>query len=167
MNDDATKIRNGRPDDAQSLARIFAAAWHGAYVGIIPDIDIRRMITSRREPYWRNFLEHSGGLLVVEVNNTIAGYVTLGPARTRGAFEGEIYELYVAPEYQGLGLGERLFETARLRLEESGKRGMIVWALSDNTGAQIFYERRGGEPKGETHQKFSSKTLSKTAFAFA
>lgn len=166
MQDGYARIRDAQPRDAPALARVFAASWRGAYVGIIPDIDIRKMIAARQQHYWRNFLEHSDGMLVVLADDVIAGYATLGPARTRGDFEGEIYELYVAPEYQGLGLGERLFEAARIRLEQNGKRGLIVWALTDNTGAQIFYQRRGGEPKGETRQRFTGKTLSKTAFAF-
>ena len=94
------------------------------------------------------------------------GYVTLGPARTRGNFEGEIYELYIAPDYQGIGLGERLFDAARHRLENDGRRGLIVWALTDNRGAEIFYERQGGQQGTRIHQKFTGKTLTKTAFAF-
>lgn len=167
MEDGYARIRDATPTDAPELARVFAASWRGAYIGIIPDIDIRKMIAARREQYWRKFLQHSDGMLVIEANEKIAGYVTLGPARTRGDFQGEIYELYIAPNYQGIGLGERLFEAARIRLEQNGKRGLIVWALTDNTGAQVFYERRGGEPKGEVRQKFTGKTLSKTAFAFA
>ncbi|MGI9407401.1 MAG: GNAT family N-acetyltransferase, partial [Hyphomicrobiaceae bacterium] len=84
-----------------------------------------------------------------------------------GDYEGEIYEFYVAPLYQGLGLGEILFEAARTRLETNGKRGLIVWALADNDRAQSFYERRGGIPKGEVRQKFTGKHLIKTAYAFA
>lgn len=167
MKDGYATIRDATPEDAAALARVFAASWSGAYVGLIPDIDIRKMIAARQEPYWRKFLSHSDGLLVIEAGDTIAGYVTLGPARTKGDFEGEIYELYIAPDYQGIGLGERLFDAARTRLEHNGKRGLIVWALSDNTGAQLFYKARGGEAKGEVRQKFTGKTLSKTAFAFA
>jgi len=167
MKDGYAIIRDAGLADAPALAELFAESWKGAYVGIIPDIDIRRMITGRSTTYWRKFLRHSDGLLVIEAAGTLAGYVTLGPARTRGDHEGEIYEFYIAPPYQGLGLGEILFEAARTRLETAGKRGLIVWALSDNERAQSFYERRGGIANGETQQKFTGKTLTKTAFAFS
>jgi len=167
MKDGYATVRNARPTDAPALADLFAASWQGAYVGLIPDIDIRKMIAARREKYWRKFIQHSDGLLVLEAAGDLAGYATLGPARTKGDLEGEIYELYIAPEYQGLGLGERLFETARLHLEQGGKRGLLVWALNDNERARIFYLRRGGEVKAETNQRFTGKTLVKTAYAFA
>ena len=166
MRDGYAIIRDAIPEDAPTLAAVFAASWQGAYIGIIPDVDIRKMLEARKERYWRNFLEHSDGLLVIEADGDIAGYVTLGPARTRGDFQGEIYELYIAPEYQGIGLGERLFAAARHRLEESGKRGLIVWALTDNTGARLFYKGRGGEEKTSIKQKFTGKQLTKTAYAF-
>lgn len=166
MKDGYATVRDGREEDASALAELFATSWRGAYAGIIPETDIQRMINSRSCAYWQKFLNHSGGLLVIEAGDTIAGYATLGPARTRGDFEGEIYEFYIAPVYQGLGLGELLFEAARTRLEVAGKRGLIVWALADNERAQSFYERRGGFQNGETRQKFSGKTLAKTAYAF-
>lgn len=166
MKDGYATVRDARQDDAKELAELFANSWHGAYVGIIPDIDIRRMIASRSRKYWQKFLRHSDGLLVIEAGGRIAGYATIGPARTRGDFEGEIYEFYVAPLYQGLGLGEILFEAARTRLEAAGKRGLIVWALADNDRAQSFYMGRGGIPRAETRQKFTGKHLTKTAYAF-
>ena len=78
----------------------------------------------------------------------VAGYATVGPARVRGEYEGEIYELYVTPTYQGLGFGERLFEACRYHLDARQLSGLIVWALADNMAATDFYWRRGGRPVG-------------------
>ena len=166
MKDGYAKVRDGRQEDATDLAILFAQSWRGAYAGIIPDIDIQRMIDSRSCAYWQNFLAHSDGLIVIEAQDTVAGYATLGPARTKGDYEGETYEFYIAPIYQGLGLGEILFEAARNRLEIAGKRGLIVWALADNERAHAFYQRRGGIRSAQARQKFSGKTLAKTAYAF-
>lgn len=48
-------------------------------------------------------------MLVVEVAGVVAGYATLGLSRARGLpHDGEIYELYLRPEYQGIGLGSLL-----------------------------------------------------------
>jgi ribosomal protein S18 acetylase RimI-like enzyme len=97
----------------------------------------------------------------------IVGYATCGPARGKKAKHGEIYELYVAPLYQGMGLGEHLFEACRHQLDIDQLEGMIVWALEDNISAQDFYWRRGGRPKGKSRESFSGKTLAKVAYGWA
>ena len=63
--------------------------------------------------WWRDALKTGDCALVLEMANTVAGYATLGSSRQRGPFQGEIYELYLDPIYQGLGLGEHLFEGCR------------------------------------------------------
>ena len=76
-------------------------------------------------------MRSDGDNLVLEVSGDVVGYATLGPSRTRGRFEGEIYELYMAPPHQGLGFGECLFEACRYRLDERRLSGLLVWALAE------------------------------------
>ena len=73
------------------------------------------------------------GTLVLEMAGTVAGYATIGNSRQRSPYQGEIYELYLDPVYQGLGLGEHLFEGCRHALDMRKLNGLIVWALLDNT----------------------------------
>ena len=77
-----------------------------------------------------------------------------GPARIDCLAKGEIYELYLAPIYQGLGFGERLFETCRFRLDKARLDGLIVWALNENEAAIDFYVRRGGRPRFSSSEHF-------------
>jgi ribosomal protein S18 acetylase RimI-like enzyme len=70
---------------------------------------------------------------VLDVGGTVAGYATLGLNRARSLpQEGEIYELYLKPEFQGVGLGKRLFTEARQLLDSLGCKGVVVWCLEDN-----------------------------------
>jgi ribosomal protein S18 acetylase RimI-like enzyme len=106
-------------------------------------------------------------VLVVEIGGTVAGYATLGRNRARGLTQqGEIYELYLRPEYQGIGLGSRLFAAAREKLAASGLKGMVVWALEDNGGALSFYEGAGGRDAAEGVEVFDQKALKKVAFVW-
>jgi len=60
------------------------------------------------------------------------------------AYSGEIFELYLAPEYQGMGLGRRMFQAARGDLSAHGYHSFVVWALAGNERAVVFYEKLGG-----------------------
>ena len=81
-------------------------------------------------------------------------------------FEGEIYELYLRPEFQGLGFGRRLFTAAKRDLAQSGLKSMVVWALSDNDPATEFYRALGGRMVARSSEKFGPKSLDKVAFAW-
>ena len=104
---------------------------------------------------------------MIEVGGDIAGYATIGRNRAKELRqEGEIYELYVRPEYQGIGLGTRLFAAARERLSAHGLRGLVVWALEDNSNALAFYQGAGGRDIAEGVEIFDQKALKKVAFVW-
>ena len=87
-------------------------------------------------------------------------------SRQRGPYQGEIYELYLDPIYQGLGLGEHLFEGCRHTLDMRKLNGLIVWALLDNTPACDFYWRRGGRPVASAFTRIGRAKLEKVAFTW-
>ena len=107
-------------------------------------------------------------LLVLDFNGEAAGYVTFGRCRLKRApFQGEIFELYVHPTYQGLGLGEKLFDGARVQLAERRLKGLMVWALTDNEAGCGFYRQLGGKPIAEGAESFGEISLSKISFVWA
>lgn len=159
-------IRTPRPEDASRLATIFRDSWRLAYSGIIPGAQLDRIIQRRDAAWWQNALSSKEAMLVMEVAGEVIGYATFGGARTRGRSQGEIYELYLTPDHQGLGFGEHLFEACRHQLDERGLRGLIVWALVDNAAACAFYWRRGGRPVASTTEAFGPAQLEKAAFTW-
>jgi ribosomal protein S18 acetylase RimI-like enzyme len=160
------EIRRGAPTDAPALSDLFRTSWSQAYLGIIPHLHLESMIRRRTPDWWSTTIKSGSELLVLQVSGTIAGYATLGGARVRGEYEGEIYELYVTPTHQGLGFGERLFEACRYNLDKRQLCGLIVWALADNAAASDFYWRRGGRPIGLGFERFGRTKLKKVAFAW-
>src|SRR5688572_16868168 len=109
MNTVAGGIRKAEPADAQAIADVHYEAWRGAYSGIIPHRALNAMLRRRRPDWWAHAMRRSAPVLVVEIAGTVAGYAPLGRNRARGLTQqGEIYELYLRPEYQGIGLGSRL-----------------------------------------------------------
>jgi len=105
-------------------------------------------------------------VLALEYDQNMIGYATCGTARSQGRHKGEIYEIYLLPDFQGLGFGEHLFEACRYRLDERRLKGLIVWALAENTSAISFYWQRGGRPIRAIYERIGSERLEKIAFAW-
>jgi len=160
-------IRKAEPGDAAAIAGVHHDAWNGAYRGIIPHGALNRMISRRGVEWWRNAIHRAANVLVVEIGGEVAGYATLGRNRARKLpQQGEIYELYLRPEYQGIGLGSRLFAAARAQLKANGLKGVVVWALEENAGALSFYWGLGGRDVAEGVEIFDQKALRKVAFVW-
>jgi GNAT superfamily N-acetyltransferase len=160
------RVRGGKPADAKALANVFKDSWLFAYRGIIPQRHLDSMVRQRTPEWWRDVMKSGDSTLVLDVGGAVAGYATFGNSRQRGRYQGEIYELYLDPLYQGLGLGEHLFEGCRHALDMRRLDGLIVWALLGNSSACDFYWRRGGRPVASTFTRIGGERLEKVAFAW-
>ncbi len=65
---------------------------------------------------------------------------------------GEIYTLYVLPDFQERGIGRLLLTAAFAALIESSCSCGFLWALRDNH-ARYFYERVGGKMIAERQER--------------
>ncbi|MEA2839189.1 MAG: hypothetical protein QOF41_519 [Methylobacteriaceae bacterium] len=161
-------IRNARPADAEAIAEVHDAAWRDAYRGIIPGRELERMIARRGPRWWQAAISRGSRLVVLDFGGRIAGYASYGRNRVPAMpYSGEIFELYLAPEFQGLGMGRRLFEAARRDLNEHGYVSTLVWALADNERALDFYTRLGGKIIRRAEERFGDETRGRVAFGFA
>jgi len=161
------EIRRARPADAKSVATAHDDAWRNAYQGVIPGAELERLIARRGEAWWNGAIRKGGRISLLAFGDTIAGYANYGRNRARSLYyDGEIYELYLRPEFQGLGFGRRLFTAARRDLAHSGMKSVVVWALSDNEPAVEFYRALGGRAVARSSEKFRDKVLEKVAYAW-
>jgi ribosomal protein S18 acetylase RimI-like enzyme len=160
-------VRRAEPQDARAISEAHRVAWSQAYAGIIPHGALTRMLERRGENWWRKATRGSATLLVVDVAGTIAGYATLGLNRARALpQEGEIYELYLRPEYQGIGLGSMLFGEAQRLLKSLGCEGMVCWCLEDSEHAERFFRSNGGLDMAEGMENFGDSQLKKVGFVW-
>ena len=167
MNALTIDIRPATPGDAPAVSVVHEAAWGQTYAGIIPHRSLRAMISRRDSGWWERAIRRGTSVLLVDFAGTVAGYVTFGLNRARALpQDGEVYELYLLPEYQGIGLGSRLFDAARRELSAHGCRGLVVWALEENTPAVDFYIAKGGRDVAEGSETFDGKPLAKVAFVW-
>ena len=143
------EIRRAKTPDAALLAAAHDEAWRTSYRGIIPGPELEKLINRRGPDWWEGAIRKGSRISILAFGDIIAGYVNYGRNRARSlTYDGEIYELYLRPEFQGLGFGRRLFTAARRDLAQSGIKSLVVWALSDNSSAVEFYRALGGRADG-------------------
>jgi ribosomal protein S18 acetylase RimI-like enzyme len=167
MVETATLIRHAGPGDAEAITHVHDASWRDAYRGVIPGCELERMIARRGPQWWARAIVRGSGILVLEFGREVVGYVTYGRNRVPSMpYSGEIFEIYLLPEYQGLGFGRRLFNAARQELAEHGYLSTVVWALADNDKALAFYRRLGGLTIRRAEERFGDDMLTRVAFGF-
>ena len=161
------EIRRAKPTDAEAVAAAHDAAWRTSYRGIIPGPELEKLISRRGPGWWENAISKGSRVALLQFGDRVAGYANYGRNRARSLFyDGEIYELYLCPEFQGLGFGRRLFTAARRDLAQSGLKSLVIWALTDNDPAVSFYKALGGRAVARSSERFGAKSLDKVAFGW-
>jgi ribosomal protein S18 acetylase RimI-like enzyme len=167
MSDLLVSIRHAKPGDAPALSRVFDAAWREAYLGIIPGVTLEKMFSRRSPRWWRSTVSRGRPLVVLDIGQGAVGYASYGRCRDRSLpANGEIDELYLLPEYQGIGFGRRLFNAVRNDLKAREMDRIVVWALADNERACAFYESMGGRTIARVEERIGGTPLAKVAFLF-
>ncbi|WP_176082541.1 GNAT family N-acetyltransferase [Martelella sp. HB161492] len=163
----SSDVRRAEKADAKAIANVHWQAWQHGYAGLIPHIALQHMLTRRNSQWWLKAVDGPATLLVLEVDARVVGYATVGLSRARSLLqEGEIYEIYLLPTYQGLGFGRRLFREAQRLLASLGCKGVIAWCLEDLDQATGFFTALGGRRQALSIERFGDKCLDKVAFAW-
>jgi ribosomal protein S18 acetylase RimI-like enzyme len=142
---DEITIRPGRPGDARSIARLDVETWRATYAGILAAPFLVGLSAQRRELGWATVIDREPRDVRVAVNEEghILGFGSCGRCRGEPDFTGEVFTLYVAPDWQNRGIGRRLLLALFERLVDQGCGSAIIWVLRDNPG-RFFYQRLGG-----------------------
>ena len=161
------EVRRAKSSDARAIASTHDEAWRTAYQGIIPGAELEKLINRRGPDWWESAIRKGSRIAILVFGEDVAGYANYGRNRARSLYyDGEIYELYLRPEFQGLGFGRKLFAAARRDLGQSGLQSLVVWALSDNDPAVSFYKNLGGRAVARSSERFGTKVLDKVAYAW-
>lgn len=138
-------IRAAQPADAGPIARIDVETWRTTYPGMLSDTFLTGLSPRRREPGWAGVIrrEPRDVRVAVAADGEILGFGSCGACRGEPGFTGEVFTLYVAPDWQNQGIGRRLLLALFSRLVASGRNAVIIWVLRDNP-ARFFYQRVGG-----------------------
>lgn len=144
---DGIRIRSAEPADADAIARVQAATWQAAYLGMLPREILAAFGQAQGGAFWERVLVKAPteAVMVAELEHQVLGFVSAGPIRQRiPGYDGEFYALYVLPEAQGCGIGTALIAHAGRAFVRRRWVSAAVWVLEDNDLGRSFYEGLGG-----------------------
>jgi ribosomal protein S18 acetylase RimI-like enzyme len=162
------KIRKHRKGDAAGIARVHVDAWCAAYRGIVPASFIDALTYERMERFAEERLksEHVTSLVAAARGKGVLGFIAGGIERSGDEkYSGEIYGIYVDPEYQNRGIGSRLVRALVEELQDSDIYSLVVWVLQDNPWKK-FYESLNGQPVHQRMSKIGGKDLPEVAYGW-
>jgi ribosomal protein S18 acetylase RimI-like enzyme len=139
-------IRTAQLDDAGPIARLDVETWQATYAGILGTPYLAGLQPAKRESGWANVIRRAPHEVHVAVTGKgeIVGFGSCGASRSEPNFTGEIFTLYIAPDWQNQGIGRQLLLAMFTHLVTQGHKSAVIWVLRENP-ARFFYQRVGGK----------------------
>lgn len=135
-------------EETKGKAFVHWRGWHTAYPGLVSPEALERWTLDKCEEI---AFRRADPVLVAKDGARVVGFIGYGEsAEEPGA--GEIFALYVLPEYAGQGIGTRLMRAGLDRLRAHAR--VFLWLLKENGPALRFYRKCGFVPDGK--EKFSA-----------
>ncbi len=169
------KIREAQQGDAAAMARVIVDSYRSAHRDHIPEESLMKFTYEESERNWARALRKLGGssesrecIYVAEDDaGDLTGVAMGGPERSNHPlYTGEVYVLYLLPEYHRQGIGRRLTGQVVRRLVEWKMHSLIIRVLKANAPARRFYEALGGELVLEEQIEENGAVLEQVAYGW-
>jgi len=122
---DRITIRPATTDDASAAAEVYLASFHATYAFPLAHTD------DQVRAWIRDLVIPRGGTWLAVDGSAVVGLAVVA--------EGDLDQLYVAPDRLGEGIGRRLLDLAKERSPD----GLVLYTFQVNERACRFYERNG------------------------
>ena len=140
-------LRIAVPDDAPAIAKVHIDSWRSAYRGLVPDERLGKMdYTRESRRFHKSISEEAEIFYIAEGISGDAGFMALGACRDSDVDQkatGEIYAMYLLPEYWRKGIGRSMCREADLLFMYFAFSQVVLWVFQDNHRARRFYEAMG------------------------
>ena len=171
-----TTIRPATAQDAAGIAKVYVEAWRSTYAAILPHRGLLGMSYEGQARQWSWIVRDTAQSVIVasEGDDGVVGFAGFGPARNRPAVSrfagddarvGEIYTLYVLPDFQERGIGRQLLAAAFAALVEKRYSCGLLWALRDNH-SRYFYEHVGGKFIAERQERQWGRLMDQVCYGW-
>jgi ribosomal protein S18 acetylase RimI-like enzyme len=160
-------IRPARPGDARGIARLDVETWRSTYAGLLSPTYLVGLSPRRREIGWHYVIQREPRdvRVATAADGTLLGFGSCGPSRDDRRFAGEVFTLYVAPDWQNRGIGRALLLALFRRLVAVERPSALIWVLRDNPG-RFFYERLGGRQVGRKFFSVAGTAVEAVAYGW-
>ena len=132
--------------DAKAIAELHNATVRAAFAGEPEGAQLPVMALDKRQAYWREAIEYAEPQVLVALHgDRIVGFAGFDRSRDEGTQQtmGEIWDIYVDADFQGLGVGLSLWHSARQGLHDEGCIDVTLWMQARNKTALRFFELAG------------------------
>jgi GNAT superfamily N-acetyltransferase len=143
-------FRRAGSDDTESVARLHADSWRRHYRGAYADAFIDGDVERDRLQVWAERLstrDATTSTILAEDGTSVIGFVHV-IFDEDAQFGSLIDNLHVVFDRKRAGIGTQLMSHAAAAVLAHGRGGTYLWVLEQNSGAQAFYEERGGTCTG-------------------
>jgi ribosomal protein S18 acetylase RimI-like enzyme len=136
------------------MARVIIDSRRDAHRDHIPEESLMRFTYGESERNWARSLQEiesdpetkSSIYVAEEPGGEIVGVAMGGPERSdHPLYAGEVYILYLLPQYQRQGLGRALTRAVVTDLLQRGMSSLMIRVLKANAQARKLYEALGGQ----------------------
>ncbi|AGK95707.1 GNAT family N-acetyltransferase [Clostridium pasteurianum] len=156
------KIRYADINDAKILGEIHSKSWKVAYKSIVPDEILNNITPDKRQKYFEKALAEGWEEdAIIFKDEKALGLICIGKCRDEDKKDsyGEIWGIYLLPEYWNLGIGSELMSWGLNELKKRNYKKIFLWVLEGNLNARRFYEKIGFQHDGTVKEITIGKTL--------
>jgi GNAT superfamily N-acetyltransferase len=161
-------IREATVADCAAVAQVHVRSWKESFAGIVPQTFLDKMsVEKRAKAFEEGFAAPFYKMYVAETaRGGIVGFADFGaPRENIDAYEGELYAIYLLPEFQRKGVGERLFRRGVEFLKGRGRSSMYLLAL-EVSPYRAFYEKMGGRIVGKKQIEIEGATYDELIYGW-
>ncbi|WP_055668701.1 GNAT family N-acetyltransferase [Desnuesiella massiliensis] len=156
------EIRYADINDARILGEIHSHSWKVTYKGIVPDEILNNITAEKREKYFEKALSQGWeeDALIFKEDKAV-GLICIGRCRDEDKDDsyGEIWGIYLLPEYWNGGIGYELINWGLTELRKRSYKKVTLWVLEENIKARKFYEKVGFKHDGAVKEVNIGKAL--------
>jgi ribosomal protein S18 acetylase RimI-like enzyme len=169
-------VREARESDAEAMGQVLIESRRWAHRDHIPAESLMRFTAEESARNWartlRQLAETPNSDSCIFVGETadgqVVGVAMAGPERTKHpTYPGEVYILYILPEYHRQGLGRRLLQAMVAHLIGHGMPAFLIRVLKANMPARRFYEALGGRLVLEEQIEEDGAVLDQAAYGWS
>jgi GNAT superfamily N-acetyltransferase len=137
MNEWLFLLRPATPGDTYRVAEIWCAGWRDGHLGGVPN----ELVAARTpDSFQRRAAERVRDTTVAIVDGSVAGFTMV--------VRDEVEQVYVAAEYRGRGVAQRLLAAAEQQVADNGFGEAWLAVVASNARARAFYTRAGWIDRG-------------------